>query len=442
MESDLRVVQSPVLEKKKISELLEIVSAASKEAAELRDEAFVENPELRRSLNVVESFLRKKRRVCYGGMAINAHLPSKLKFYDFSKTLPDYDFFTYEPEKDVELLMDMMHKAGFTDVDARLGIHKGTTKLYVNYVGVADITFMPHWMYTILHKRAIKDDGIYYTDADFLRMNMYLELSRPRGEVERWDKVYKRLLLLNMAKSTHSHSCKRKASDSKIKIGKQLHELLIHYVVQNHLIFAGAELKRVYSNPSTQKAGYILRSQSPILAYATNPEYHIPILRQIIHENEPSARIRVVHWPSTQEGFPEMWGIQRNGDIVFVCIQELYCNSYTTVQLPENQGTLNIVSLDSAITLFYMLTFIRGMEGIVPNSLHCFADSLVDISSETRDKGKKSVYPLFVTQCHGHQESKASLLKAKKKRVESMKRKIKKSSSKTLKQKYYKNITE
>jgi len=422
MEKDLRVIQSPVLEKKQVIELLETVASASKEAAELRDEAFVENPELRRALNVVEAFLRKKRRICYGGMAINAHLPVSLKFYDFSKTLPDYDFFTPEPEKDIELLQAMLQDADFKDIEPKLGIHKGTMKLFVNYVGVADITFMPFWMYTILHKRSIQDDGIYYADADFLRMNMYLELSRPRGEVERWDKVYKRLLLLNMAKSTHSHSCKKRASP-KYKIGKALHELFIHYIVQNHLIFAGAELKRIYSNQKTNKAGYILHSQSPVLAYATVPEYHLPIVRQLIHEKDPSAKLHIIHWPSSFEEFPEMWGIQKNGQLVFVLIQEETCNSYTTVQLPENKGTLNIASLDTAITLFYMLTFLRGMEGIVPNSIHCFADSLVDISRQTRDKGIKSVYPLFVTQCHGHQETKASLLRAKKERIRSLKRK-------------------
>ena len=87
METDLRVVQSPMLEKKKISELLEVVSAASKEAAELRDEAFVENPELRRSLNVVESFLRKKDIFVATARAGNV-----IGGGDFSKDriIPDY----------------------------------------------------------------------------------------------------------------------------------------------------------------------------------------------------------------------------------------------------------------------------------------------------------------------------------------------------------------
>ena len=36
-----------------------------------------------------------------------------------------------------------------------------------------------------------------YSPPNFLRMLMYLELSRPAGNVSRWEKVLKRLTLLN-----------------------------------------------------------------------------------------------------------------------------------------------------------------------------------------------------------------------------------------------------
>jgi len=434
MESELQnTVHSPVLEKKQIVHVLEALTDFADKAGSLRDEEFVENPELRRALSIVESFLRKKHCICYGGMAINAHLPSELKFYDFSKTLPDYDFFTYDPEKDSKELASLFRSNGYTEVESRLGTHKGTYKIFVNYVGVADITEMPYWMYTILQKRSIQQDGISYADSDFLRMNMYLELSRPRGEVERLEKVYKRLILLNMAKPTHTSHCEHTKRHETIHIGKALHELLLQYVASNQLIFAGAELKRIYSNPKTLNNGFLLKSQHPILVYSKNPDYHIPIVRQMIHNTDPSAPLKVVHWPRVYEGFPEIWGIQKRGQLVFLAIDEMFCNSYNTVNLPNNIS-LRILSLDGAITLFYMLTFLRGLDGIVPNSIHCFADTLVDISRSTRDKGKPGVYPLFVLSCHGHQETKASLLRAKRKRVLSLKRKNVAGKSKTLKQ--------
>jgi len=423
MESELQdTVYSPVLEKKQIASILDSLTQVADEAGSLRDESFVDNPDLRKALSIVELFLRRKHRLCYGGMAINSHLPKEFKFYDFSKTLPDYDFYTFEPEKDVKELISLFRSNGYTEVESRLGMHKGTWKIFVNYVGVADITEMPYWLYTILQKRSLRQDGISYVDADFLRMNMYLELSRPRGEVERWEKVYKRLLLLNMAKPTHTAHCGHKKKVEQIRIGKELHETLIQYVVHNQLMFAGAEIKRIYSNPKTLHNGFLLKSQHPVLVFAKSPEFHIPIVRQIIHDSDPSAPIKVVHWSSVGEGFPEMWGIQKRGQLIFLAIEEFVCNSYNVIQLP-NDMTLNVISLDGAITMYSMLSFLRGLEGIVPNSLHCFADTLVDISRSTRDKGKPGVYPLFPITCHGHQASKASLLRAKHLRVQSLKRK-------------------
>ena len=52
-------------------------------------------------------------------------------------------------------------------------------------------------LYDKLHKTAKIKAGIYYSPPDFLRMLMYLELSRPMGDVSRWEKVFKRLILLN-----------------------------------------------------------------------------------------------------------------------------------------------------------------------------------------------------------------------------------------------------
>jgi hypothetical protein len=433
MDVDLRDIHSASLEKSTIQDVLRSLSHAVADASNARDLDQVNDPELRRALNIVEDFLRRTHRICYGGMAINAHLPKALKFYDFSKVLPDYDFFTPNPDTDVEELITMFKAAGFSDVAARLGIHEGTMKIFVNYTGVADITFCPSWMYHALQKRAIQDDGISYADVDFLRMSMYLELSRPRGEVERWDKVYKRLLLLNLATPRQGHEVCSHGKPMK-RIDKALHEQVLLYVQRNTLIFAGADLKRVYNRPGGHSHGYLLQSTSPVLAFAEHPETHLAAVRQIVHDFDPSGRITIVHWHARGELFPEMWGIKQHGRIVVVFIDLEFCLSYNTVTLP-NVGPLRVASLDTAITLYYQLAFLRGLDGIVPKSIQCFADQLMSISKRTRDRGHGGRFPLFVTTCSGHQPSKASLLRAKAERVAAGKktRRMRRSAGRTLK---------
>jgi len=367
------------------------------------------------ALGIVEAFLRRSHRLCYGGMAINAHMPKALKFYDFSKSLPDYDFFTPEPSEDTNLIIRALKDAGFNEVSARVGMHEGTSKIFVNFVGIADITFMPQWMYAILQKRSLKDDGISYVDADYLRMAMYLELSRPLGEVERWEKVYKRLVLLNHAKPPHTCHKNNKA----VRVDKGLHEILIRYIAKEHLVFAGAELKRVYENVKSNHTGYLLKSTSPVVAFADSPGYHVSILRQIIHDAHPN-KVSVVHWPA-REFVPEMYGLRIEGGIVMLLVQQEACHSYNIVDLTKGL-TMRVASLDSAITLWHQLNFVKGVDNLVKSSIHCFSDSLVQTSMKTRDKGR-SAFPLFSITCHGHQESKASLLRAKQQRIKSMKRK-------------------
>jgi hypothetical protein len=423
MEDELRDIESGSLQQSHIQTILSELQTTIDEAQSIRDKELVQDAELRKALTVVESFLRKTHRICYGGMAINAHLPKSKQFYDFQKTLPDYDFFTPSPEEDVKLLTETLQRAGFTEVSARLGMHEGTTKIFVNYTGVADISFCPHWLYSTLSKRAIQDDGISYADADFLRMNMYLELSRPRGEVERWDKVYKRLVLLNMVKAPHVDACEH-THGAQTRISKPLHKHLIHYLSENNLTYCGSLLERIYSKPTTKQASYLLHSTTPVLAFAENPYYHIPIIRQMIHTYEPHAQLKIVHLHPQGDILPELYGIQKDGRLICAFVQAHACHSYNTVSISSKE-TLRIASLDTAIALMYALSYTKGLHGLVPKSFHCVADSLVSISMRTRDKNHSGVFPLFVQSCQGHQPTKASLLRQKAQRIQSLKQKQK-----------------
>lgn len=415
MEEQLRDIESASFQKNHLQYLFDGLSESISEAAEIRDEELVNDPSLRRALSIVEIFLRRTGRVCYGGMAINAHLPKTLKFYDFSKTLPDYDFFTPEPEKDIKQLLEALKKEGFDSVSARLGIHKGTHKIFVNYNAVADVTYCPLWLYSSIKKNAIKEDGITYADSSFLRMNMYLELSRPRGEVERWEKVYKRLYLLNSSKQPKT----RKKRLQKLNfMPKDLHEITMNYIIDQEFIYSGFELKKMYSSPKSMHAGYAMHSTNPVLAYAENPGFHISILKQKLEKEDPKAKIQVVHWSSKGDLFPEMYGLQINRNLCVVFMQVQYCHSYNEVIVPKKQ-VLRIASLDSAIALFYSLKFLRGLDGLVPTN---FADSLVELSIKLRDKGGATKFPLFPVTCYGHQPTKASLLREKAKRVAALKK--------------------
>lgn len=122
MEEDPRhlPVKSQFLKQQTIQKQLELLQNAVNEAQESIDFEQAHNPEILFALDLIETFLRKKKRVCYGGTAINAILPEKLQFYDEQKDLPDYDFFSPDPQEDIAELVLELKKAGFTDVSSEL----------------------------------------------------------------------------------------------------------------------------------------------------------------------------------------------------------------------------------------------------------------------------------------------------------------------------------
>jgi hypothetical protein len=417
MEIDIKDIHTLKSVSKKGIQVLEKLDTVIDDAEEIRERKDVENPELIKSLEIVKDFLIKTKRICYGGMAINAQLPKEKQFYDFSRELPDYDFFSPTPNKDVDELISMLKKSGFKDVSIRLAVNPGTTKVSVNYNSIADITYMPLWVFTEISKKSFVDnDGVYYADADFLRMKMYLELSRPLGEVERWKKVYQRLLLLSQNQPLNSSTC----SSVKIQsIPKNVHEALLDYTMKHELIFLGAEIQNIYEDPSVFHKEILDNSVYPVLVLSPNPEKDAKSVKKELEEFYTKDELHLLSLRQEGEYIPGLFGVVHKKTILFLAIQEHMCHSYNPV--PYKNKSLFISSLDNAIYIFYLLSHLHELEGVLPYTFECFAKQLVKISNETRDKDNSGIFPLFPITCRGYQASIQSLLRYKEKRVKAYK---------------------
>ena len=187
------VYDSKTLEEKELDILRKAVDIAEKRAAKKT----ILSPEIKDIIVIVEDFLKERDLICYGGTAINNILPSSDQFYNRDIEIPDYDFYSPQALKDAKDLADIYFKKGYNEVEAKAGLHPGTFKVFVNYIPVADITHLESSLFNAVLSNALKINNIYYAPPNFLRMSMYLELSRPEGMVSRWEKVLKRLILLN-----------------------------------------------------------------------------------------------------------------------------------------------------------------------------------------------------------------------------------------------------
>ena len=122
----------------------------------------VNTPEVQDMIRIVEDFIKKKNLICYGGVAIDALLPEQDKIYDKNIELSDYDFFTPNALEDAKELAELYVKNGYTEVEAKAGSHQGTFKVFCNFLGVADLTYIPKELFNAIKRDAVRVKGILY----------------------------------------------------------------------------------------------------------------------------------------------------------------------------------------------------------------------------------------------------------------------------------------
>jgi hypothetical protein len=420
MESEIEYshISSPYFDKEKFQKQLEIIKKVSEIAQKRIDYASAHDDHIVHAVEVVENFLRKKHRLCYGGQAINAHLPAKYKFYDPEYSIPDYDFFTPTPDSDIALIVNDLRKAGFTDISAREGMHEGTTKIYVEYTPVADITEIDPSLYRILSKREFRSNGISYLDVNTLRMLMYLELSRPRGEVGRWEKVFERLLLLN----EFSPIAKCKVINPLFKTGlqKEYAKFTLDYIIQQKRIFAGADLSSFYQDAVRKhkvELHWIFGTKKPILFFSSTPHEDANYLStELTHRFGPRKALTVKSVASKGIDTPPPMEIICYGKspLIFI-IHESQCHSYYDVPI-DKKTVIRIASMDTLITLYFSLGLVKSSYFDV-GAMECLANNLVHISNNARKQGNHFIFPFISIECSGHQTTLPSLIRAKVQRI-------------------------
>jgi hypothetical protein len=459
MESEIEQtnIKSNFFDKKKFQQQLDIIKKASEIAQAKTDYVSAHDDNVVLAISVVEEFLRKKHRLCYGGQAINAHLPAKYKFYDPEYSVPDYDFFTPQQADDINTLVKDLKKAGFVEISVREGMHEGTLKIYVDFVPVADMTAIDPKLYKIISSREYRVDGISYLDANSLRMLMYLELSRPRGEVTRWTKVFERLSLFNEFVPSKPCKISRRAFNGGLNMDQT--KFTLNYVIDNKRIFAGADLLQFYNyalKTKKRNPSWILTSKKPILFFSQEPENDAkqiqsefsflikqtkteqPVTGEI--QNEKKKPITIKSFSSNGvDLLPTMKVVTQGEKALVFIIDQTACHSYFNI--PINDGKImRIASMDTLITLYFSLGLL-DTKYFDMGSMECLANKLVDISIKARNNPDGFIFPFISVKCAGHQTSLPSLIRSKVKRITQKKQAIRALMTNSLKRKtiYNKN---
>ena len=347
------------------------------------DKTNAANPLVHKLSQITESFLRSKRMLGYGGTAINNLLPKSAQFYDPKYDIPDYDFYSETPQLHAAELADKLASIpGVNEVEVRPAAHLGTFKVYADYIQVADISHLEPELFKNLWKARVIKDGVSYVPPNFLKMGVYLELSRPFGKdanAERWPKIYARLLLLN-----EHYPMKECPVDPLEKISTEQRKEIESFLIKKKAIVLGFNATSLHQRKS---------------------EWHFPldIMVEAKDRESVSKELAVMLKGNIKDHenyafvLPAHTDVERGKSLVRV-YEPVYCHSYH-----KTASGLRIASIPVILQFFLSMLYGNAhiQEHVSEERLICVAEHLMEMAHNSTRR-YKILTPL---ECTGNQQS-------------------------------------
>ena len=353
-------------------------------------------------MKIVEQFIAEKQLVCYGGTAINNILPKAKRFYDSKLELPDYDFFSPNALDDAIALADIYQAAGYSEVEAKAGVHFGTYKVFVNFIPVADITQLPPELFETLRKEALVRKKIRYAPPEYLQMAMYLELSRPKGDVSRWEKVLHRLSLLNESYPIKGRRCGNVKFSRKFDGSKQEKNLIIKTVkdgvIDNEGVFFGAYAVQKFNLnlPKDERKEIDIEPDFDVLSL--NPLDLATKLRDDLIAAGFDAEVEML--PGYGEIIATHYEVRVNDESVAFVYEPLACHNYNIYH--SNNQKIRVATVDTMLSLY--LAFLYSDRSYHDKDrIYCMCKYIFSIQMRT-DVDYKGLMKRFTLDCIGHQK--------------------------------------
>ena len=152
------------------------------------------------SLALVKKYVSENKLIIVGGMAIDFSLKLKGSKLYADDVLPDYDFYSPKHHFDAYKIAELLYKAGLRNISVINANHTSTMRVRVNYVVVADVTYMPQSIYDIIPTLEYRSLHIIHPHYQMIDQHRSLSLpyENPPWEViiHRWKKDATRYDLL------------------------------------------------------------------------------------------------------------------------------------------------------------------------------------------------------------------------------------------------------
>jgi hypothetical protein len=247
-------------------------------------------------------------------------------------------------------------------------------------------------------------------------MAMYLELSRPSGDITRWEKVLKRLNLLNknyplkatncdpdsFAKSLSARSYNKQYFHEKDKIHDVIKSVAASPAssTSDKLVLIGGYAFSLYSRYlKNQQREYL--TENPVFdMLSSNPDK----TAKRIKENLEAADIRdvsIIKKSSVSEYLSTHYEIKIGSQPVVYIFKPLACHSYNTIKVDNK--IYRIATIDTMLS-FYLLFLYVDRPYFNPKRILCMCEYLFKIQQKNRVK-LRGILRRFSVSCYGKQKT-------------------------------------
>lgn len=344
------------------------------------DKRAAADPVTQASLDIVRDFLKTHPVLCYGGTAINNLLPPEDRFYNPEVDIPDYDFFSKTPQEHAMFLANKLAERGVKSVEVRPGMHLGTFKVFADFEGVADITFLESQFFDRLWDENITRDGIHYVSPNFLRMSMYLELSRPRGDVSRWTKVYDRLQRLN---KHYPVECPVKTEEHP-EIDAERKKAIVHMLKTEPVVLLGITAAEIHLRKPWTTPVMVLAEKETIEKLTAGHKLRV----------DPGNELLATRYSVPDE----------NGKSHVFFYETTACHSYHKMS-----DGIRVASIPTILQFFFAYTYSGGRKENIASIL-CVAERIMQL---VKGKTKRRFDMLIPIDCIGTQHTLTDMRKQK-----------------------------
>jgi hypothetical protein len=264
---------------------------------------------------------------------------------------------------------------------------------------------MPEELFKMIKKDALRINGILYAPPNFLKMGMYLELSRPIGDNSRFEKVFKRLALLNKTyplTSLDCHSVDFQRTMNNHEEEDVIYETTKDALVHQGVVFFGGFAISLYSKYMPAPLQKKLKKIADFDVISNDPETTAEIVKERL-KDAGITKIKIKKNEAIGEIIPMNYEIKVGSDTIAFIYEPVACHSYNVISIGGQK--VRVATIDTMLSFYLAFLYAnRDYYREFSDRILCMSKFLFDVQQKNRLE-QKGLLKRFSILCYGHQPS-------------------------------------